>query len=266
MKLKNGEVFGIFIPTSAFKELGDEPYTIAMRSLIGCTLVVIVKDYDPQDPNGPTGVYMTHLWEMPGFSPEIEDGEVMLDKQFGPMVKDFLVKGYPNKDSPNIEPKEDGQAATVPQDGITNHMDVLGGGKVFIMHPMKVSEGDDGQLSYDANSPNYPEGLKGVKEAITNIDVMGGFKFVKEFLYKSYREPAGADDGSQGSQGGPDPIEGTVTGRAIFEYVPDRSGQKYGRLIFEDGGQQDEHGARPGFWEFNFGRKSRAQNTQSSKP
>ena len=53
----------IMMPTSIFDVPGTVPFGQAMTSLFGCTLVVIVKDFDANRPNDPMGVYMAHLWE-----------------------------------------------------------------------------------------------------------------------------------------------------------------------------------------------------------
>jgi hypothetical protein len=244
MKLTDGKIMGIKTPNSAFQELGNAPYSLAMRSLVGCTLIVLVKDYDPKNPQGRIGVYMAHLWEMPGFIGEVEEGRVMLDVKYDSMVTDFLIHGYPNQNSPDIEPKKPGEAATIVADGITLHMNVLRGAKVFIMHPMHITE-NDGQVDYDETNPNYPVGLKGIKDTVKGIGGTDSFEFFEEFLYKPDRSEPGDDD--------PDPLESSVTGRAIFEYVPNRSGRRYGRLIFEDGGVKKDDDSRPGFWEYDFG-------------
>lgn len=109
------------------------------------------------------------------------------------------------------------------------------------MHPNKeVPPADGGTMGYD-NTPQYPNDLIAIKSQITTIDPTAHVS--PEFLYKAQK---GYDF---------DEWETSPTGKALFEYVPNRNGRRFGRLIMEDGGVHNTicGNTQPGLKEFDFG-------------
>ncbi len=49
------------IPTSLFREPGDQPFAWSAIGLVGCTLLTMVKERTEADQS--SGLYMAHYWE-----------------------------------------------------------------------------------------------------------------------------------------------------------------------------------------------------------
>lgn len=110
------------------------------------------------------------------------------------------------------------------------------------MHPMKEAPPPGGGTMEYENSPQYPNDLSSIKSKITAIDPTANVE--EEFLYMAQKEYSTPDEW----------WDTHASGKAIFEYVPNRSGRRYGRLLMEDGGvQTTDENRPPGLKEFDFG-------------
>lgn len=136
------------MPTSRFMALGDEPYTVVMRTLSGCTLLTMIKPFDPSGASDqPIGVWMGHMWEMPSFVPETDENNknnggsgsaepiLQIARTFDTWVLEFLDKGFPFPGLPQPGTKPSWRPDPIPQDGITEHLDVLKGGYCMVSPP-----------------------------------------------------------------------------------------------------------------------------------
>ena len=64
MKLLDGTTAELPFPTSIFKLIEGKEFSIGMKSLVGCTLLTVVKDFDPQGKDDQKlGIWIGHMWE-----------------------------------------------------------------------------------------------------------------------------------------------------------------------------------------------------------
>ena len=64
MKLLDGTTAELPFSTSIYKTIADKEFSIGMKSLTGCTLLTVVKDFDPKgEKDQKMGVWLGHMWE-----------------------------------------------------------------------------------------------------------------------------------------------------------------------------------------------------------
>lgn len=164
-----------------------------------------------------------------------ELGAIELDVQSEDWVLNFVQNGFPTPTTANRGITPAGRPEPLHQDGAGEHLDALAGGNVFITTPDRVvrSSEDNSVVGY-LGLAQYGATIARMKARIIITDSTAQIN--REFLYKPYRRGSTA-------------FQRTVaSGRVLFEYVPNRSGRRYGRLLMEDGGAN-----RDGFKEFDFG-------------
>ncbi|KAH8595637.1 hypothetical protein B0O99DRAFT_672048 [Bisporella sp. PMI_857] len=212
-----------------------------MKSLTGCTLLTVVKDFDHVEEEDQKIVQT----RKPGFVPEVEPDldddmneipgteSMKLDAQVNGWVYKFIEDGFPLPDTPNLAPQKPGSANPRFQDSIKKHLDALKGASPFIMTPRREVLSGDGKITYQ-NYANHIVHIGRLKGYLKSMD--SSLRINKEFLYKPLRD---WDE---------EKLFASFTGRALFEYVLDRMKRKFGRLLMEDGGED-----KIGLQEFDFG-------------
>ena len=64
MKLLDGTTAALSFPISIFRLIEGKEFSIGMKSLFGCTLLTLVKDFDPQGKEDQKlGIWIGHMWE-----------------------------------------------------------------------------------------------------------------------------------------------------------------------------------------------------------
>jgi hypothetical protein len=160
--------------------------------LIGCTTLIVVS---------PNGVYGSHHWEVPSFSPRKEDGVTTEAVTFDTSVIAYL--------------KSSGA------DGLAAHADALAGGYAYILTPGRKLNG----------APNYrskiPAMVAAIKEAVPDL---AANPTVRTYIPL---EGGSNDDGTDINPADVQLLEGTARGRVLFQYDPNNNGVRTMRLYFE---------------------------------
>jgi len=158
---------------------------------------------------------------------------VALAAQQEDWVLKLIEDGFPTPTTPNRGTKQAGWPDPEHQEGAGEHLNILNGGSVFIMTPDREIKRDDEVIGH-LGVPQYVGTLARMKARIKLLDDTA--QIDREFIYKANRN------------GDTEELRGSPTGRVLFEYVPNRDGIRYGRLLMEDGGDN-----KIGLKEFNFG-------------
>lgn len=169
-------------PTAAFD--------IGLKELIGCTTLVVAS---------PLGVYASHHWEVPSFSPRKEGKVITQPVTFRDSVVNYL----------------QAPGAT----GLAPHAADLHGGVAYILTPGTRT----GRAIYYGKIPDM---VKAVEAAVP------GLQGVETLLYTPL-EGGRNEDGTDISPDDVELLETTSRGRVLFQYDPNNNGVRTMRLYFE---------------------------------
>ena len=164
---------------------------MGLKELIGCTTLVVVS---------PNGVYGSHHWEVPSFSPRIEDGVTTQAVTFTDSVVNYLTANGPT--------------------GLATHAADLADGYAYILTPGRKLNG----------APNYrakiPAMVTAVNQAVPNL---------RGVQVRTYIPLEGGrnDDGTDINPGDVHLLENTSRGRVLFQYDPNNNAERTMRLYFE---------------------------------
>jgi hypothetical protein len=180
--------------TSVWQDINaqSQAFDVGLKELIGCTTLIVVS---------PNGVYGSHHWEVPSFSPRIEDG-VTTEK----VTFDDSVIGY---------------LKSTGADGLAAHADALAGGVAYILTPGKKL---NGAANYRSKIPAM---VRAIQEAVPGLQSTPS---VKTYIPL---EGGRNEDGTDINPADVALLEGTSRGRVLFQYDPNNNGERTMRLYFE---------------------------------
>jgi hypothetical protein len=180
--------------TSVWRDINaqTQAFEIGLKELIGCTTLIVVS---------PNGVYGSHHWEVPSFSPRKEDGVITEQVNFDDEVISYLKSNS--------------------ADGLAAHAEDLAGGVAYILTPGRKL---NGAANYRSKIPAM---VKAIQEAVPGLRSTPS---VKTYIPL---EGGSNEDGTDINPTDVQLLEGTARGRVLFQYDPNNDGERTMRLYFE---------------------------------